>query len=251
MVVACSTLCFGSLALRDALRRMQELHFAKVDLAIHAAGPHLTPAQVTEDLARILKQLKISNAIFAAFHIETDPFDSPEVREQLKAISRLARLLAVPILTVQADAATANLDAEVTRLAEWNRLVVADGVILTVETRRGTLTETAENCLHLCRAVPGLGLTFDPSHFMESADATTEPLYPYIRHVRLRDSGKKPNEYQVRVGQGEIEYSKIHSLLERHRYDRALSVDVRDVPDGAFPVEPEVRKLKFLLESMD
>jgi len=38
--------------------------------------------------------------------------------------------------------------------------------------------------------------------------------------------------------------------LEKCRYDRALTVDVRDVADSAFPVEPEVRKLKYLLESL-
>ena len=38
--------------------------------------------------------------------------------------------------------------------------------------------------------------------------------------------------------------------LDRCRYDRALTVDVRDVPDNPFPVEPEVRKLKYLLESL-
>jgi sugar phosphate isomerase/epimerase len=250
MFVACSTLCFGRLSLDDALQRMRELQFAKVDLAIHAVGPHLTPAQVCTDLQKTMQKLKASALTFAAFHVETDPFDGPEVREQLKAISRLARLLAVPIITVPAAASAAELSVEVARLTDWNKMVMADGLILTVETKQGTHAGTVDGCIALCKAVPGLGLAFDPSHFMTLPEAATEPLYPYIRHVRLRDSGKQPHEFQMRVGQGEIEYSRIHGLLERQKYERTLTVDVRDVADSAFPVEPEVRKLKFLLESM-
>ena len=250
MFVACSSLCFGRLSLDDALQRMRELHFAKVDLAFHAVGPHITPAEVCADLQRVMLKLKASNTTFAAFHVETEPFDGPEVREQLKAISRLARLLAVPIITIPTAAVESDLATEVARLTDWNKMVMADGLILTVETKQGTHAGTVEGCLNLCKAVPGLALTFDPSHFMSLPETATDPLYPHIRHVRLRDSGKKPHEFQMRVGQGEIEYSRIYGLLERQKYERALTVDVRDVADSAFPVEPEVRKLKFLLESM-
>ena len=38
--------------------------------------------------------------------------------------------------------------------------------------------------------------------------------------------------------------------LARYRYGRALSVDIRDIPDAPFAMEPEVRKLKYLLESL-
>jgi hypothetical protein len=52
------------------------------------------------------------------------------------------------------------------------------------------------------------------------------------------------------VGQGEIEYSRVIASLERCHYDRALTVDVRDTLGSPFPVDQEVRKLKFLLESL-
>ena len=59
-----------------------------------------------------------------------------------------------------------------------------------------------------------------------------------------------PDQFQVRVGQGEIEYGRVIANLERCGYDRALTVDIRDVPDSPFPIDPEVRKLKYLLESL-
>ena len=54
----------------------------------------------------------------------------------------------------------------------------------------------------------------------------------------------------MRVGQGQLEFGKVISLLNRENYDRALSVDIRDIPDTGYPMEPEVRKLKYLLDSM-
>ena len=33
-------------------------------------------------------------------------------------------------------------------------------------------------------------------------------------------------------------------------YERTLSVDLRDEPESPFPMQPEVRKLKYLLESL-
>ena len=124
--------------------------------------------------------------------------------------------------------------------------------MLTVETHSATVTADPLGAAELCRRVPGLGLTLDPSHYLAGPHGPVnyDPLFPFVRHVRLRDSGPRPDQFQVRVGQGEVEYGRIISHLDRYRYDRALTVDVRDVPDNPFPVEPEVRKLKYLLESL-
>jgi len=99
--------------------------------------------------------------------------------------------------------------------------------------------------------VPGLGLTLDPSHYLVGSHPAKDydDLFPHVRHVRLRDTAP-PDRLQVRVGQGQMEYGRIISQLSRERYGRALSVDIRDTPVPDYPMEPEVRKLKFLLESM-
>ena len=73
---------------------------------------------------------------------------------------------------------------------------------------------------------------------------------PSLRHVHLRDTDKGPGKFQVRVGQGEIEYGRIVALLERQKYDRLLTVAIEDIADAHFVMETEVRKLKFLLESL-
>jgi sugar phosphate isomerase/epimerase len=155
-------------------------------------------------------------------------------------VARLARVSTTPLLTVCAAPAGSDFDAEVARLKEWVRIAAAEGIILTVETHATAVTGDPLGAVELCRRVPGLGLTLDPSHYHAGphAGVNYDPLYPFVRHVRVRDTGNTPDQFQVRVGQGEIEYGRIISQLERCQYDRALTVDVRDVPDCPFPVEP-------------
>src|SRR5260221_573377 len=88
-------------------------------------------------------------------------------------------------------------------------------------------------------AIHDRGLPLDPSHFIAGQKEARDfdSLYPYVRHVRFRDTGRGPNQFQVRVGQGEVEYGRIVSQLARHRYDRLLTVDIRDVPDAPFAME--------------
>jgi sugar phosphate isomerase/epimerase len=250
--VACSTLCFSQLPLEDALRTIREMQFPKADLAIHDPGPHITPAEVAADLGRVATRLKAANLPLAAFHVGIGSRDPERARKHLRAVCRLARVSTVPLLTVAAAEAGADFDAEVSRLREWTRIAASEGVMLTVETHAGTITADPAGAAELCRRIPGLGLTLDPSHYVAGPHGAQnyDPLFPYVRHVRLRDTGSKPEEFQVRVGQGEIEYGRIISHLDRFHYDRALTVDVRDAPDAPFPVEPEVRKLKYLLESL-
>jgi sugar phosphate isomerase/epimerase len=250
--VACSTLSFSKLSLEDALRTVREMRFTKADLAIHDDGPHLTPIEVASDVTRVAQRLKAANLPLAALHLGIGCPDPAEAREQFRAVCRLARVSTVPLVTVSAAPIGSDFDAEVRRLTTWVKVAELEGVILTVETHASTVTSDPLGAVELCRRVRGLALTLDPSHYQIGPHGPVDydNIYPYVRHVRLRDTGHAPDQFQLRIGQGELEYGKIISQLERVHYDRALTVDIRDVPDNAFPVEPEVRKLKYLLESL-
>jgi sugar phosphate isomerase/epimerase len=250
--VACSTLCFARQPLDEALRVIREMNFAKADLAIHEDGPHLKPSDLTGDLTKIAQRLRATNVAFAAIHARFGQYDGTETRKEFRGIGRLARLLTVPVVSVQAAPKGGDFDADVARLQDWVDIARSEGVILTVETNSTTLTAEPAGAIELCKRVPGLGLTLDPSYYIASEHGPVdfEKLYPFVRHVRLRDSASNPSAFQVRVGLGELEYGKLVTHLDRLRYDRALTVDVRPQPHDDFPVEPEVRKLKYLLESL-
>jgi sugar phosphate isomerase/epimerase len=189
---------------------------------------------------------------FSAFHLEFAEFDGPRTLEELRAVCRLARLLAVPLITVIPAPLGTEIAEEVKRLSTWKSIAEAEGLILCLETRQGTLTGDVSLAIELCHRVPGLGLTLDPTHYMCSSEGPTnyEPLFPYVKHLRIRDSGNQPGEFQLRVGQGELEYGRLLVSLEKYHYDRAISVDIHDDPAYDYPTEPEVRKLKYLIESM-
>ena len=250
MYIACSSLCFGKYPLDQALRTIDELRFQKVDLAIHESGPHLKPSEVALDVNRYAQMLRVTGLSFAAFHVEIDVKDPDLFRDRLRAVCRLGRLLTVPIVNIPAAPIGSDFDDEIKRLTNLTKLAQAEGVILTVETHRSMITSDPAGARELCKRVPGLGLTLDPSHYIVGPHphAEYDDLFPFVRHVRLRDTNS--DKLQVRVGQGQLEYGKVVSLLEREGYDRALTVDIHDHPNASIPNEPEVRKLKFLLESM-
>lgn len=250
MYVACSSLCFTRYPLAHALHVISELNFHKVDLALHEAGPHLKPSAVLADVNRAAQVLRKANVAFAAFHVESDPADADRYQETLRAVCRLGRILAVPLVNIPAAPADSEFAAEVKRLTGLVRLAEAEGVMLTVETHSRTLTNDPAKAAELCRQVPGLGITLDPSHYLVGAHSAGDydDLFPHVRHVRLRDTA--PDRLQVRVGQGQVEYGRIIGQLARANYERALSVDIHDQPAPDYPMDPEVRKLKFLLESM-
>jgi sugar phosphate isomerase/epimerase len=228
--------------------------FNKVDVAVREGGPHLSPSEVAADVGRAAQRLRYGHGLtVAALHVElADSLSREQTGEQMKAVCRLARVLTAPLVSLPAAATGANPATEVERLTWLSRLAQFEGVTLTVETRTGTLTEDPAAAVELCRSVPGLGIALDPSHYLIGShqEETLDALYPYVQHVRLRDTSGKTNQFQVRIGQGEVEYGRIVNQLTRYNYHRTLSVDIRDMPEPAYDMPPEVRKLKYLLESL-
>jgi sugar phosphate isomerase/epimerase len=251
--VACSTLCFRHKSFEQALRSIAELEFSKLDVAVHEHGGHVKPSEVAADVAVAAQKLRLGPGLTpVAFSVEIDAPDEAEFLRQFQAVCRLARISAVPLLTIKAAPVGSDFDAEVARLTKLCHIASSDGLILTVATLIGTLTEDPDTAVKMCERVPGLGLTLDPSHYIAGPNQgkNYDHVFAYVRHVHLRDTGRGPNSFQVRIGQGEVEYGRILSQLERHHYNRLLTVDVRHEPSAPFSMEPEVRKLKFLLESM-
>lgn len=253
MYVACSTMCFSRLPLEQALRMINELEFSKVDIAIHEQGPHLKPSEVAQDVSLAAQRIRVGPKLTpAAFSVDLEAADDDTAAQQLKAICKLGRMSAIGVLTMTAAPVGVGMDSEVKRLGKLTRLVTTEGLTLTVATKTGTLTETPAAAVELCERVPGLGLTLDPSHYINGPHqgGSIDEVIPFVKHVHLRDTSRGPGKFQVRIGQGEVEYGRIITQLERANYDRLLTVAIYDLPDGPFVMETEVRKLKFLLESL-
>ena len=91
-------------------------------------------------------------------------------------------------------------------------------------------------------------LTLDPSVYIygNAQGKAIDKLMKYTFSTQLRDTNK--NAFQVRVGQGDVEYGKLISQLQKVKYNRALSVNISEV-EGVDHAG-ELRKLRLLLESL-
>jgi sugar phosphate isomerase/epimerase len=100
----------------------------------------------------------------------------------------------------------------------------------------------------LCDNVKGLGLTLDPSHYVYGPHANNnyDQVLKHVINVHLRDTTK--DKLQVRIGQGLIEYGRLITQLGKHRYNRALTVHITEMPEVDHAAE--MRKMRLLLESL-
>ncbi|HMP01957.1 MAG TPA: sugar phosphate isomerase/epimerase, partial [Gemmatales bacterium] len=214
---------------------------------------NMTPAEILSDPVKVARRIRQhANLVPTSINCEFDLSDIAQAEEEFRAVCKLARLVAVATLTIPAAPTGTDFESEARRLQHWVQIAAQEGLVLTVETRIGTLTEWPDVAVRLCERVPSLFLTLDPSHYIcgPNQNRPYDHVFPWVRHVHLRDSGRTPDKMQVRVGQGEIEYSRVVSQLERCHYDRGLSVEIHDAPNLPFIMDAEVRKLKYLLESL-
>jgi sugar phosphate isomerase/epimerase len=255
MFVACSTLCYAREPLETALRHIAELEFDKFELALVEDGQHLRPSEAGESPEQALQTLRRGPSLVpSSFYIDFGAVDwtDPATRRRFDGICRLAKSLSVAVLTLHASPSGTPVAEEVKRLAPLVSSAMCEGLVLALVTHAETLTSDPQVAVELCRAMPGLGLTLDPSHFLQGPQPNVDfdAVFPYVQNVHLRDTGLAPGEFQVRVGQGQIEYARIVTMLQRYGYNRSLTVDIIDRPDNSFDREVEVRKLKLLLETL-
>jgi sugar phosphate isomerase/epimerase len=252
MEVACSTLCFSRQPFEHALRRIAELEFSKVDLGVAEASPHVTPQMILQDPGLVVRRIRQAPTIAFAAITARISGSADETAAKLDAICHFASQLAAPIVVVEAAPTGTPLELEANRLTNLLRTATLHGTVLTVTTKTGTVTEDPAAAVALCEAVAGLRLTLDPSHFIcgPHQGKSFDQVYPYVRHLHLRDTGRRLDQLQVQVGRGDIEYGKIVASLRRFDFRGALTVAIEDTSETDLDVEAEVRKLRLLLESL-
>ncbi len=254
MFVACSTLCFSKLTLASALRQIAELEFTKIELAlVEEEGAQLRPSEVEENMEAALAKIRQGPSLtISSLYVDFGPLEEKELSRRFESICRLAKNLTVAVLAMPAAPVGTSLEEEIRRLSQLASIALKEGLVLTLLTHGETVTADPAAAVALCQAVPGLGLTLDPSHYINGPHAGSgfDELFPFVQNVHFRDTSRKEGEFQVRVGQGQVEYGKIINMLERGGYMRGLNIAIFDAYDNPFEVDVEVRKLKLLLESL-
>ena len=247
MIVSVSTECFPELSLAKSMERLAELEYTAVEIDVHEHGGHLQPARVAADpdlAIRECSDLQRLRPVAVSFVAA----ESPTMYDQFESCCRLAKSLGVVTMVVESSELGTPFNGEIERLRKLVGIAAGFGGIVAVKTAAGRMTQDTETTASLCRNVPGLGVTLDPSHFIfgHKKPASWESILKYVCHVHLRDT--KLDTFQVRIGQGDVEYGKVVNQLNRVGYKRALCAHLPPL-EGVDQVA-ELRKMRLLLESL-
>lgn len=249
MFVAVSTDCFShlTLSLDDLLDKVTDVGFASIEIVI-GEGKLIEPNAVAARAEVISKTLKTSRRVTTcAYYLSLDP-TAPGYREVFRQTCLLARLTMVVLVVIRPSVAGTPFNDEVDRLRDLVEFGKQQGVVVTITTEHDRITETPDAVCSLCKGVPGLTVSLDPSHYIYGLvkPKDYDTLIPHVSHLRIRDTTSK--QFQTQVGQGKLEYSKLMIQLKKHNYQRAFCVDIGPIQE--LDAISEMRKMRLLLESL-
>jgi sugar phosphate isomerase/epimerase len=248
VLVAASTECFQNVPLQEAISRLVDLEFSNVEIAIDEESSQLRPSEIEEHFDKSVAVCRDTHRLnLVAFSVNIR-VTGEEYFEQFRAVCRLAKATKVVTLIVPSGELGTPFNEEVERLRRLVDLASLEGARVAMKTTIGCLTEDPDTAVVLCDNVKGLGLTFDPSHYIcgPHSRRNTDKLMKYVYHVHLRDSAR--DQLQVRIGQGEVEYGRLVNHLRKVNYHRALSVHLQEM--SGVDHLGELRKMRLLLESL-
>jgi len=246
--VAASTDCWPAPDLQSAIETLLDLEFVSVEIAIHESGPHTRPSEILADVDRGVQMLRHTHRMdISGYSIELAS-KGDEHYDDFQELCRIAKATKVVNLTVPSAELGTPFNEEVEHLQRLVQIAEYEGARVAVRSQLGCLSEDPDTLMVLCNNVDGLGITLDPSVYVAgpAKGKSLDKILKFVYNVHLRDS--RPDAFQVSVGQGEIDYGKLATQLDREKYDRALTVHM--VPQEGLDHRVELRKLRRLLETL-
>jgi sugar phosphate isomerase/epimerase len=246
--IAASTGCFPDVGLPDVIDILNDLEFTAVEIVLDDRGHQVKPAQIVEDFDESLRLVRDTHRMDICSYNVKIHAEGETFYERFEKVCDLAKATKVVTLTIPSGEHGTPFNQEVEHLQRLVEIADLRGVRIGIQSQIGCLSEDPDTVKNLCDYVPGIGLTFDPSHYLCSnlRNKNSEKLMKYVYHVHLRDS--KKDKLQVRIGQGEIDYSKLITQLQNVGYEQALSIDM--TPMEGTDMRHELRKLRLLLDSL-
>lgn len=245
MQIVASTRCFSEVPLLEACEHIAHLEFDKIEIMMDENGDHFKPSEVAADPDRAVARFRDGSRLTpTAFMLEHDVDD-----KTLTALMHFAKLMRVAHFSIRSSELGTPFNTEIDRLRALINVTSKEGIRVAVKTETGRLTEDPHTAIELCQAVPGLGVTLDPSHYIcRQPQVNYDIVFPHVYHVHLRDTS--PSELQVMVGLGEVDYSRLINQLENEHYNRFLAVELLPDKTDHDARSLEMRKLRLLLESL-
>lgn len=251
MFVAATTQCFPDRPLDSAIEKLADLEFSHIEIDIHEDSQHIKPSEVVSNPRDCYDRINSTRRLTVTGLSLDIEGEGEEYYNTFTKCCELAKLSRIVTLTVPSGEHGTPFNEEVERYKELVKIAERHGVRVAMRSKLGNISADPDTVSVICGHVNGLGLSLDPSHYhfgQPPESMTYEKLMGYVHNVYLRDS--TPQDLQVRVGQGIIEYGKLINLLKKAGYHRALCVDIQPSDDPEIDHDGELRKLRLLLESL-
>ena len=229
VILAGSTLIDVARPPVESLPVLRELGFDRVELAFYEGWSAVGPSELADHHHQetLRRGLDAGGLDAVALNVGVEGLSASAAARAVADCLTLAHGLAAPIVTVQAE--------PLFELSSLVRAAQRAGITLAVETHAGYVTESPEGARRLLDAVPGLGLTLDPSHFAFVGRDLDEPeigaLFSLAVHAHYRDAAE--GTLQVRPGDGAVDAAAFRQRLGEAGFSGAVTVEYIDAPADA------------------
>ena len=248
MLVAASTDCFKQLGFQDAIQKLVDLEYSMVDVVLCEDGNQIKPSMVHENLEEAITLCTNTLRLGVVSYDVRINATGDRFYEQFASICKLAKATRVVSISIPSAELGTPFNQEVEHLQNLVQIAETDGIVVSLKNQIGCLTEDPDTVSVLCNNVDGLKICLDISQYQCGPYVAKgyDKLHPYINHAILRDASD--DTFQVRVGQGVVDYGRLINQLGKQGFRRALSVQLDELPDVDH--DAEMRKMRLLLESM-
>jgi len=230
---SCSSLCQVRQPLEKAAEVIAGMGYKYLDLScLHwpPSPPHVNVTELLKDFdqeaSRVEKvlsrnRLRVSNLTFDGINPAADARRWEDYTRRFDAVMRLAVRLNGRLVNLMAPPKGADKQAAAEKLRLLQKTAEKYKIKLTLETHTGQLTEFPADAVRLCRKVPGLGLTLDPSHYYAGPNQgkSFDEVYPYVQGTGFRAGGMEWKTVQMPWGSGPIDFVENVRKLEAQGYD--------------------------------
>ncbi len=265
--LACSTGVAQSRPLAEAFDAIRNLGIENADILAIENWSHLNPSSLLgkahEKAARIshlaadrgLKLIALNTNVPKPL-VDPTGANRDYNRRVMEASLDFASACGIGVVTMdpgrQADGLSFEESFRLAKneLTHFVGLARDRGIILTIETHWHSLAEKPEHALQFVEEVPGLKLTYDPSHYIPAGVPLDEtlPLLPHAAHVHIRNA--RADSYQERMEEKYLDLDWFKQALQSAGYTRYVSLEYLEKiarKEGYDAIE-ESRILKKLLE---
>jgi sugar phosphate isomerase/epimerase len=251
MKLACADFTFPLLDHGKVLDLIAALDFDGVDIGLFEGRSHLWPSKEFKSLSKSAKALKkkldgcglACADVFLQMAPSFIPYaiNQPDAGRRRKARDwflktlEYAGLAGARHLTTLPGVAFETKSSRLEETDSWKRScdelawrverAKEHRITLGVEAHVGSIVPEPKSALRLVKAVPGLTLTLDYTHFTRSGlpDSAAEALIPYATHFHARAARK--GRLQAAFPQNTIDYKRVVRTMKKTGYKGYIGVE--------------------------